>query len=275
MSKRKADEEIAPSINTKPNTSTDYVYHMAARKGAKVYKVSPTKIGILPIYKFFIDFDGKYFPLRCMLDLGSTSFVILPEAAKAFQVTVVKRVLPARASDIGGTKITTDGLFTIPFGLSFGNHRTLDKKDHPFDVMKISSACDALIPARYLNKYRAQGIMEGRLHFPLCSESFSGHGKIHPEYSITYNTRVALTPDAIHIGAILFSNPEVLKKLSPQYHKWLLLLDPKQSEKPPDNKGCDHRIELKMAAENIPMGPIYQLTLEEERLLKEYLDKRI
>lgn len=69
MSQHKSTEELPPPIIQKPNTSRDFVYHMAARKGAKVYKVSPTKIGKRPIYKFFIDHDGKYFPLRCMLDL--------------------------------------------------------------------------------------------------------------------------------------------------------------------------------------------------------------
>src|SRR5258705_4737921 len=123
MSKRSADSELAPPPK-KQNTSTDYVYYMAAKKNGKVHKVSPTKIGKRPIYKFFIDFDGKYFPLRCMLDLGSTSFVISPQAAKAFKVPVVKRIIPAKASDVGGTTITTEGLFTIPLGLSFGNHRT-------------------------------------------------------------------------------------------------------------------------------------------------------
>ena len=38
MSKRKATEELAPPTNKKSDTSTDYVYHTAARKGAKVYK---------------------------------------------------------------------------------------------------------------------------------------------------------------------------------------------------------------------------------------------
>jgi len=124
MSKRKADSELTPISSKKSNTSTDYVYHRAARKGAKVYKVAPTKIGEQPIYKFFIDINGKYFPLRCMLDLGSGSFVISPEATKVFKIPVVERIIPTKASDVGGTRIITEGLFTIPLGLSFGNHRT-------------------------------------------------------------------------------------------------------------------------------------------------------
>jgi len=275
MSKRKTDAELAPTNSKKSNTSKEYVYHMAARKGAKVYKVSPTKIGKRPIYKFFIDFNGKYFPLRCMLDLGSTSFVISPEATRAFQVPVVKRKIPAKASDVGGRKIITEALFTIPLGLSFGNHRTSHVKDHAFEVMKTSSEYDALIPAWYLNEHKAQGITEGRLHFPMCSGECFGHGKIHPEYAITYDKKIALRPDAMHIGSSLFNTPDVLKKLPPQYHKWLLRFDPQESEKLPDNKGCDHRIEFKTAEENLRMEPIYQLTIEEERLLKEYLDKMI
>jgi len=130
MAKSKATEELALPIPKKPNVSNDYVYYMAARKEAKVYKVSPTKIGKRSIYKFFIDFDGKYYPLRCMLDLGSTSFVISPQAAKAYKIPVVKREIPARASDVGGSRNITEGLFTTPVGLSFGNHTILDDKDH-------------------------------------------------------------------------------------------------------------------------------------------------
>jgi hypothetical protein len=52
MSRCKATEELAPPIIKKPNISKDFVYHMAARKGTKVYKVSPTKISKRPINKF-------------------------------------------------------------------------------------------------------------------------------------------------------------------------------------------------------------------------------
>jgi hypothetical protein len=121
-----------------------------------------------------------------MLDLGSTSFVISPEATKAFKIPVIKRSIAAKASDVGGSTITTEGLFTIPLGLSFGNHRTSDN-DQAFEGMKTSSEYDALIPAWYLNKHKAKGITEGRLHFPMYPDKCFGHGKIHPEYSITYD----------------------------------------------------------------------------------------
>jgi len=273
MSKRQASEPL-PGIAKKQNTSNDFVYYQSASH-PKVKKVSATKVVKRPIYRFFIDYDGKYFPLRCMLDLGSTSFVISPEAAKAFVIPVIPRPRPVKTGDVSGSQIKTEDLFTVPLGVSFGNHRSFNEEDHAFEVIKTTGDYDALVPAWYLEKHKARGITTSHLHFPHCKQSCYNHGKIHPEYSITYDRRIALDNAAIHIGAIVMANPSVAQKLPAHYHKYLLLFDPKEAEKLPDNKGCDHRIELLGAEDKLRMGPIYQLSLEEEKLLVKYLDTMI
>jgi hypothetical protein len=58
-----------------------------------------------------------------MLDLGSTTFVISPEAAKAFSIPVIKRIKAVNGGDVSGSCLKTEGLFTIPLGFSNGNHR--------------------------------------------------------------------------------------------------------------------------------------------------------
>jgi hypothetical protein len=178
-----------------------------------------------------------------MLDLGSTSFVISPEAAKAFSIPVVKRHKLVRTGDVSGTHLKTENLFTIPLGLSFGTHRTYNEQDHAFEVIKTTGDYDALIPAWYLEKHKARGTTTSHLHFPACQSGCYNHGKIHLEYTITYDKTIALNEKAIHIGVIVANNPSVASKLPTCYHKFLLLFDPKESEKLPDNKGCDHRIE--------------------------------
>jgi transposase InsO family protein len=273
MAKRKASEPLE-RFPKKINTSTDFVYYQPATH-PKVKKVAATKIGKRPIYKFFVDYDGKYFPLRCMLDNGSTSFVISPEAAKAFAIPVVKRTRPIRTGDASGNNMKTENLFTVPLGISFGNHRSFNHEDHAFEVMKTSGAYDALIPAWYLEKHSARGTTTSHLHFPHCPQECYNHGKIHPEYSITYDKRIALNEKAIHIGAIVQSSPTILSKLPTHYHKFLLLFDPEQAEKLPDSKGCDHRIELLGPDDKLRMGPIYQLSVEEEKILVKYLDTMI
>jgi hypothetical protein len=57
-----------------------------------------------------------------MFDLGSTSFVLAPEAAKAVKIPVVKRQHQINTRDVSGRDIVMEGLFTIPLGISFGNH---------------------------------------------------------------------------------------------------------------------------------------------------------
>jgi len=273
MSERKASEPLL-GIPKKQNTSTDFVYYQPASH-PKVRQVSATRVGQRPIYRFCVDYDEQYFPLRCMLDLGSTSFVISPEAAKVFSIPVVSRPRPAKAGDVSGSQLETGGLFTVPLGVSVCNHRSHDEDDHAFEVIKTSGDYDALIPAWYLEKHMARGINTSHLHFPHCPQKSYNHGKIHPEYSIRYDKRIALNDAAIHIGAIAMSNPSIAQKLPVHHHKFLLLLDPKEAEKLRDNKGCNHRIELLGAEDKLRMGPIYQLSLEEEKLLVKYLDTMI
>jgi hypothetical protein len=81
MAKRKASEPLE-RYPKKANTSTDFVYYQPTLH-PKIQKISATRCGKRPIYRFFIDHDGRQFPLRCTLDNGSTAFVISPEAAKA------------------------------------------------------------------------------------------------------------------------------------------------------------------------------------------------
>jgi len=210
-----------------------------------------------------------------MLDLGSTSFVISPEAAKAFSIPVVKRQQLIKTGDVSGSTLKTENLFTVPLGLSFGNHRTFDEQDHAFEVIKTTGDYDALITSWYLEKHKARGTTTSHLHFPECKSECYNHGKIHPEYSITYDKRIALNEKAIHIGAIVINNPSIAAKLPECYHNFLLLFDPKESEKLSDIKGCDHRIELLDSDNILRMGPIYQLSMEEEKLLVKYLDTMI
>jgi len=45
-----------------------------------------------------------------MLDLGSTSFVISPAAAKAYKIPVVERTKKVISADVTGREIVTEGL---------------------------------------------------------------------------------------------------------------------------------------------------------------------
>jgi len=71
------------------------------------------------------------------------------------------------------------------------------------------------------------------------------------------------------------NNPSIAQELPTHYHKFLLLFDPKEAEKLPDTKDSDRRIELLGHEDKLQMGPIYQLSQVEEKLLIKYLDTMI
>jgi hypothetical protein len=101
MMKRNATSQLDHQVK-RNNISNNFLYYQPARKTHKISKISRTNIGKRPICKFFIDHDNKYYPLRCMLDLGSTSFVISPNVAKAFKIPVVKRTKKVRSNNVTG-----------------------------------------------------------------------------------------------------------------------------------------------------------------------------
>lgn len=119
-----------------------------------------------------------------MGDLGSTSFVISPEAAKAFSIPVVRRPKPIKSGAVSGTNLKTENMFTVQFRISCGNHRFYNKEDHAFEVIKTSEDYDELIPAWYFEKHKARGTTTSHLYFPHCQSECYNHGKTHPEYSI-------------------------------------------------------------------------------------------
>jgi hypothetical protein len=78
------------SDSKRQDTSDDIVYY----KVKKLHKIPSIRIGKRPIYKFYIDYNNetgssRQFPVQAILDLGSTSFTISPECAKAFKIPFV------------------------------------------------------------------------------------------------------------------------------------------------------------------------------------------
>jgi hypothetical protein len=164
--------------------SADFAHYQPALL-PKIPTVSATKIWKRPIYCFFVDYNGKYFPPRCMVHLGSTAFHIWPEAAKSFSIAVISRLRPVDCWDGSVTNLKTENLFTVPLGILFGNHQLYNNEDHPFELITTSGDYDALIPAWYFEKQNARKTTTSHLHFPHFQSACYNHGKIHPEYSVT------------------------------------------------------------------------------------------
>ena len=67
---------------------------------------------------------------------------------------------------------------------------------------------------------------------------------------------------------------DILEVLPDQYHKWANIFSREQTSKLPDHTKYDHRIKLVVGAE-APWGPLYGMTKQELRGLREWLDQQV
>jgi hypothetical protein len=94
---------------------------------------------------------------------------------KAYSIPVVKRTKTIKSRDVSGNIIKTQGLFTVPLKVSFGNDHSYDEDDYAFEVVKTSGDYDALTPGWDLEKNNARGMATSQLHFPPCPPECYGH----------------------------------------------------------------------------------------------------
>jgi hypothetical protein len=254
--------------------------------------------GDRPFYRFFLiwkDKDGNTHevPARCLLDWGSTSFAISKRFVATLGIPTVDREKAIESFDASGRRFEDDGKTrTHPLRFAFGNHCS----DEVFEVMTMGDGMDVIVPFWWTQLHRATGVYDGTLRFNDCpSKCFHS---LSPGWSITYDRDlIHLPPDEVFtIGAITSpaatlsigsqESPIIisavstgesipLRELLPeQYHKYLLLFEPEQSEKLPEHRSYDHAINLVQGTEP-KWGPVYRLSQEEFQALKEYIAKML
>jgi hypothetical protein len=183
----------------------------------------------------------------------------------ALGIPTLDREKAIESFDASGRRFEDDGKTrTHPLRFAFGNHCS----DEVFEVMTMGDEMDIIVPFWWTQLHRATGVYNGTLRFndcpPKCFHSLSHR------WSITYDRDIihlppdevftigAITPQAgtlsigpqndspIVISAVSASgNPVPLRELLPeQYHKYLLLFEPEQSEKFPGHRTYDHAINL-------------------------------
>jgi hypothetical protein len=270
---------------------------------AKRAKPPPEVIrGDQPVHQFFLiwkDAKGntREVPARCLLDWGSTTFAISKRFVTAFNMPTIERDTAIESYDASGRRFEDDGKTrTYPLRFSFGNHCS----DEVFEVMTMGDGMEIIVPYWWMQKHRASGVYDGTLRLNDCPSTC--FHSLSPGWSITYNrdlvnlpqnevfTAGAITPAAlprtdaatasgsdvapIAISAITTGSILLRELLPEQYHKYLLLFAPEQSEKLPEHRPYDHAINLTPRTEP-KWGPVYRLSREEFEALKEYIAKMI
>ena len=237
-------------------------------------QVPETFQGLRPTYRFFLIWkdsqnNAHERPVRCLLDSGSTTFAISKEKCNLFGIPTLQREKAWTSYDASGRKFEDEGKTrTYPLRLGFGNHCS----DEVMEVMTLGSDIDIIIPYWWMAKHKCTGLYEGTLRFNHCpSTCFQ---QLSTEWSITYDKNLLNEEGVYTIGAIGGRTIPLKELLPMQYHQYLQIFEEAQSTRLPSQTKYDHAIHLQPGTEP-KWGPVYRLSQEEFKALKEYVEKMI
>jgi hypothetical protein len=232
--------------------------------------------------------------------LGSTTFAISKRFVTALNISTIERATAIESYDASGRRFEDDGKTrTYHLRCSFGNHCS----DEVFEVMTMGDGMEVIVLYWWMQKHRASGVYDGTLRFNDCPSTC--FHSLSPSWSITYDRDLINLPQSevftagavtllapthhphdshaatswldvtpIAISAVTTGSIPLRELLPEQYHKYLLLFGPEQSEKLPEHQPYDHAINLTPDTEP-KWGPVYRLSREEFEALKEYIAKMI
>jgi len=174
MFEYKATEWIPCQLSKNPITGQDYVFYTATKKTSKIQQFLPPMVWKQPLCMLFGDFNCLQCPIRCMLDLESTTFVISQNFTKAFHIT-------AGALVIRGWKIISVRIHTLSLALYRRNYWSHIMYCHLIDIITRSNDYTASLPGWYCNIFRATETATRHLHIPHCRNECFWHARIHWE----------------------------------------------------------------------------------------------
>jgi len=90
------------------------------------------------------------------------------------------------------------------------------------------------------------------------------------QYSLTYDESVATDPDARVIGYVSAAEDDQLKRVPMEFRQYLGIMGKEAADALPIHRPYDCKIDLQEGS-TTPWGPIYPLSEEELRTLREWL----
>ena len=236
--------------------------------------------GTRPIVQFCLSWEEeKSLPVRCLLDTGSTSFLISDVFVEMFCVPKVKRDVPVPIFDFEGKLVKGAGhAFTHPLLFSYDDHWAKET----FEVAPMEDSHDIIVPYWWLAKHQPEGIFNNRskhLKFssPACVERCTKTAC--QQFTITYDTSLLDYPwdtnDVGVIGSVTISAasgpPLILPTIPEEYMEFQEVFSKELADSLPLHRSYDQPIDLK-PGEQPPRGPVYALSEMELKALREYLD---
>ena len=218
--------------------------------------------------------QGRYIKARLLLDCGATSPILREEFVRGQQILTKQRSKPISIWNASQQPIAGAGrYYTQPIGLEIGNHSEV----LVWEVGAIEESIDVYLPVAWLQKHNPDvnwqtGQVKWRSKY--CIDNC-----LPKQVNVQIVDAVQLLKEVQECDDAFIATLEwrtedgldILDILPTQYHKWAPIFSREQTSKLPAHTKFDHRIKLVEGAE-APWGPLYGMTEQELKGLREWLD---
>ena len=214
---------------------------------------------------------------RLLLDCGATSPILREEFVRDQQILTKQRTKPISIWNASQQPITGAGrYYTQPIGLEIGNHSEV----LVWEIGGIEESIDGYLPIAWLQKHNPDvnwqsGQVKWRSSY--CIENcLPKQVNVQMVDAVQLLKEVQEEPDAF-IATLEWRTEDgldILDILPSQYHQWASIFSREQTSQLPAHTKFDHRIKLVEGAE-APWGPLYGMSEQELKGLREWLDKQV
>ena len=207
--------------------------------------------------------------VRILLDTSCSIPLLSQKTAKKLGITLRQHnpIIPIE-NFTGQTVEGVGQYYTEPLLLRHRQHVTKER----FEVSPMEEGIDIFLPFWWIAKHPPQGAWQDlgiRFNSARCLEKCTKYEQA--DFSLTWNDAVATDPTAQTIGYVSgVTEEDPLGRVPKEFQQYIGIMEKEAVEALPSHRPYDCQIKLQEGS-TPPWGPIYLLSEEELRVLREWL----
>jgi len=212
-----------------------------------------------------LHWQGKSHPVRVLLDTGCSINLINQQTVERLQLAKRPHKNPRSIENFTGK--TQENIRQNPCDCN--TESTSRRKNLKYPPME--KGVDIFLPFRWIERHPPQGAWtqdEIRFNSAPCLEACTKYE--NNDFSMSWDDLVPMDEDAWVIGHAFAVSDDPLSNVPMGFRQYLGIMGKEAADALPEHRPYDCKIELKEGA-TAPWGPIYPLSEEELRTLREWL----
>jgi hypothetical protein len=206
--------------------------------------------------------------VQVLLDTGCSIPLINQKTADKLGVQLTRHQRERIIENFEGKRVQSAGqYYSEPLLLQHRKHYSRGT----FEVAPMEAGVDLFLPFEWIKRHPPQGTWsseEVRFNSPWCQENCTKHETA--EFSLSWDESVASDLVAKIMGYVSAASEDALRDVPMEFQQYLGIMSQEVADRLPEHRPYDCKIDLKPGA-TAPWGPIYPLSEEELRALREWL----